>query len=313
MAGILDTKRRILDALLTVDGRRQMAANTIDISFATFSDEGIFYDSEDGKSARDISDLPILEVASLPRDIIIPEVDDDGAFSLNLSDGNKIVNGRKVISGALDTISVDDNGVRTIVKSESVLTGTINVYSASLDAISTAKNHFNQLNLIRTDDGLLDSLFKVDTNSITLTTEPIESSLSAIRPLVFDDSLNHTINTKFLPPEVITDENKALPLGDYPKLNKQPYNNFRSFAEEQLLGSLSSREVNFTNEGKSNNLLCQMFEINNDSVSKLTVVDYGEFIDESQVIKRVFFLVKPIRDSNGAPKLCKLFTMVFEK
>lgn len=313
MAGILDTKRRILDALLTVDGRRQMAANTIDISFATFSDEGIFYDSEDGKSARDISDLPILEVASLPRDIIIPEVDDDGAFSLNLSDGNKIVNGRKVISGALDTISVDDNGVRTIVKSESVLTGTINVYSASLDAISTAKNHFNQLNLIRTDDGLLDSLFKVDTNSITLTTEPIESSLSAIRPLVFDDSLNHTINTKFLPPEVITDENKALPLGDYPKLNKQPYNNFRSFAEEELLGSLSSREVNFTNEGKSNNLLCQMFEINNDSVSKLTVVDYGEFIDESQVIKRVFFLVKPIRDSNGAPKLCKLFTMVFEK
>ena len=76
MAGILDIKRRIMDAIITVDGRRQMAANTIDLQFATFSDEGIFYDSEDGLSARDISDLPILEVMSLPRDVIIPEVDD---------------------------------------------------------------------------------------------------------------------------------------------------------------------------------------------------------------------------------------------
>ena len=113
MAGILDVKRRIMDAIITLDGRRQMASNVIDLSFATFSDEGLFYDSEDGVSARDISDLPIVEVMSLPRDVIIPEVDDDGAFSLNLADGNKIVNGRKVVSGALDTIQVDtETGVR---------------------------------------------------------------------------------------------------------------------------------------------------------------------------------------------------------
>ena len=42
MAGILDPKKRIIDALITVDGRRQMAANTIDISFATFSDDKNF-------------------------------------------------------------------------------------------------------------------------------------------------------------------------------------------------------------------------------------------------------------------------------
>lgn len=313
MAGILDTKRRIMDAILTLDGRRQMASNTIDISFATFTDEGIFYDSEDGVSARDISDLPILEVASLPRDVIIPEVDDDGAFSLNLSDGNKVVHGRKVISGTLDTISVDENGVRTIVKNESVLTGTINVYSASLDVIRTARDHFNQLNIIRTDDGLLNSQFSVDSNTVNLSTSEIEASLSAIKPLVFDDSLNHIINTKYLPPEVITDENKSTPLGDYPKFNKQPYNNFSSFEEEELFDTLSSQEIKFTSSGQSNNLLCQMFEINNDSAAKLTVIDYGEFIDESRETKRVFFLAKPIRDANGSPKLCKIFTLVFEK
>ena len=168
MAGILDVKRRIMDALITVDGRRQMASNTIDISFATFSDEGLFYDSDDGISARDISDLPILEVMSLPRDIIIPEVDDDGAFSLNLADGNKIVNGRKVISGALDTIEVDENGARTVVKVDSVLTGAINVYSGAMESISTARKHFQQLNMLKTDDGLLDSAFRGDISSFNL-------------------------------------------------------------------------------------------------------------------------------------------------
>ena len=168
MAGILDTKRRIMDALITVDGRRQMAASTIDLSFATFSDEGVFYDTEDGTSARDISNLPIFEVMSLPKDVIIPEVDDDGAFSLNLADGNKIVNGRRVISGALDTISVDENGVRTVVKVESVVTGAINVFSGTQGCLDTARKHFAQLNILKTDSGLVDSVFKVDTNTFNL-------------------------------------------------------------------------------------------------------------------------------------------------
>ena len=313
MAGILDTKRRIIDALITLDGRRQMAANTIDLSFATFSDEGLFYDSEDGISARDISNLPILEVMSLPKDVIIPEVDDDGAFSLNLSDGNKIVNGRKVVSGALDTISIDSNGVRTVVKVDSILTGALNVYSGAIESMDTARKHFQQLKVLKTDDGLLDSLFRVDVSEIRLETEEREVALSAIRPVMFDDSVNHIINTKFLPPEVTTDQNKSVPMGDYPKFNNDPYNNYESFYENELIDSISSKEVNFTNTGRSNNLLGQVFEVNKDSSTKLTIVDYGEFISEDRKRYRVFYLGKPVRDASGAPKFCKLFTMVFEK
>jgi len=313
MAGILDTKRRIIDALITQDGRRQMAANTIDLSFATFSDEGLFYDSEDGVSARDISNLPIFEVMSLPKDVIIPEVDDDGAFSLNLADGNKIVHGRKVISGALDTISVDENGVRTVVKVNSVLTGAINVYSGTLECMDTARKHFQQMKILKTDDGLLDSLFRADVSSFRLETEEIERPLSAIRPLLFDDSINHIINTRYLPPEVTTDENKVVPLGDYPKFTKEPYNNFESFREGELLDAISSQEINFTASGRSNNILGQVFEIGENGTSKLTVVDYGEFVSEVGKKYRVFYLGKPLRDLNGTPKFCKMFTMVFEK
>jgi len=313
MAGILDTKRRIIDALITQDGRRQMAANTIDLSFATFSDEGLFYDSEDGVSARDISNLPIFEVMSLPKDVIIPEVDDDGAFSLNLADGNKIVHGRKVISGALDTIRVDENGVRTVVKVNSVLTGAINVYSGTLECMDTARKHFQQMKILKTDDGLLDSLFRADVSSFRLETEEIERPLSAIRPLLFDDSINHIINTRYLPPEVTTDENKVVPLGDYPKFTKEPYNNFESFREGELLDAISSQEINFTASGRSNNILGQVFEIGENGTSKLTVVDYGEFVSEVGKKYRVFYLGKPLRDLNGTPKFCKMFTMVFEK
>ncbi len=312
MAGILNTKQRILDALITVDGRRQMANRTIDISFATFSDEGLFYDSEDGVSARDISDLAILEVASLPRDTVIPEVDDDGAFSLSLADGNKVVNGRKVVSGSIPRISVDENGVRTVIEEETVLTGTINAYSGALDVMRTAMNHFEQLNIIRTDDGILESDFRVDTNSINLTTTPSPASLASIRPMIFDDNLNHLLNMKFLPPEV-EDNNSLVPLADYPKFNNEPYNNFASFMEDNLIPALSKSEISFTARSKSNNLLGQFFEINKNGVNKLLAIDYGEFVNEDEERHRVFILGKTIRDANGTAKFCKLFTLVFEK
>tara|TARA_B100001248_G_C27392366_1_gene463225 strand:+ start:576 stop:1517 length:942 start_codon:yes stop_codon:yes gene_type:complete len=313
MAGILDPKKRIIDALITVDGRRQMAARTIDISFATFSDEGLFYDSEDGTSARDISNLPIFEVASLPRDVIIPEVDDDGAFSMNLSDGNKVVNGRKVISGALDTISVDENGARTVVKVDQVLTGAINVYSGTLDVLTSAKKHFDQLNILRTDDGIVDSGFDVSANNLFLETEEREIGLKVLRPLVFDDSINHIINTKYLPPEVSTDTGEDMPLGNFPRFNKPPYNNYKTFEEKELLTAISSETVDFNSTGNSNNLLGQFFEVGSDGTQKLAIVDYGEFIDENSVIHRVFYLGKPIRDPNGTMKFCRLFTLVFEQ
>lgn len=309
MAGILDVKRRVLDALITVDGRRQMANSTIDISFATFSDEGIFYDSEDGISARDISNLPVFEVTSLPRDVIIPEVDNNGDFSLSLSDGEKIVNGRRVITGSYDVVT-NKNGVRTVVASNSVLTGALNVYSGSSNIMTTAMNHFRQLNILRTDDGILDSDFSISKNKFKMTTEEIPVPLSTIKPLVFSDEINYTIQAQYLPP---SNRGSIVPLGDYPKLTTAPYENFESFNEMVLLPSISKDQVNINSYANSNNIIGQVFEVNSDGVNKLTVVDYGEFALGGNRRARVFYLGKPIRDADGTPKFCRLFTMVFEK
>jgi hypothetical protein len=78
MSGILNSKSRVIDAILTIEGRRQMAEGTFDISYASFSDWGIPYlpDSENGH--QDPTDKIYFEACSLPHDQITFEANDSG-------------------------------------------------------------------------------------------------------------------------------------------------------------------------------------------------------------------------------------------
>ncbi len=312
MAGILDPKKRIIDAIITVEGRRQLAKEEFEIAFATFSDEGTIYDSDDGLSARDISNLPVFEVVSLPRDTIIPEITDTGAFSLALADGNKIVNGRRVVSGSFAKVTVNEAGVRTVVQATPVLTGTLNVYSGSTDVMRTSKLHFDQLNIIGTEDGLVKSTFFTDKNTVRLSTEEIKLPMSSVKPLIFDDAVNLGVQSKYLPPRVKQSQGSSF-LGHYPKLTSEPINNYESFKEEILDNSISKETIQMLSSGKNLNLLCQLFEINNQKTQKLVAIDYGNLKDQENNVYRIYFVGKPIRDLNGILKFCRLFTLVFEK
>lgn len=78
MSGILNSKSRIIDAILTAEGRRQMAESTFDISYVTFSDYGVSYipDSENGH--EDPTVKLYLEACNLPQDQITFEANDEG-------------------------------------------------------------------------------------------------------------------------------------------------------------------------------------------------------------------------------------------
>lgn len=79
MAGILDSKTRILDAAVTVEGRRQMAEGTFNVSFATFCDEDVVYEPDETEGHVDPSNRLYLEAQSnLPEDQVIFEANDDG-------------------------------------------------------------------------------------------------------------------------------------------------------------------------------------------------------------------------------------------
>ena len=225
MAGILNQKQRVIDAIFTVDGRRQIANGTIDVAFASFTDNGIFYESNDGVVARPVDTSIALEAVSLPRDVIIPEADDDGAFSLSLSDNSKVVNGRRVISGSF-----------------APLTGTLSSYSGSLSVMNTAVNHFSQLSIIGTTDGLTQERFAVDLNNVELTTDlDLVGHINKLKPILFDDDLNHMLNVRYLPPEY-EENNVSLPMGNYAKITNENHSTFDTFEEEELKNSISSQE-----------------------------------------------------------------------
>ena len=78
MSGILDSKSRIIDAILTIDGRRQMAEGTFDISYVTFSDLGVSYDPDASSGHVDPTNRIYLEACNLPQDQITFEANDQG-------------------------------------------------------------------------------------------------------------------------------------------------------------------------------------------------------------------------------------------
>ena len=297
MAGILNNKQRVMDAIFTVDGRRQMANGQLDLAFISFTDEGIFYSSDDGKVARDMSSMLCFEAASLPRDVIIPESDDDGAFSLSLSDNSKMVKGRHIVSG-----------------SETVASGTMNAYSGSLSVMSSARHHFDWNQIIGTvdNDPSTAAKFSVDSNSINLDTDTsIACHVNKLRPMLFDDNLTHMLNLKYLPPEY-EENNEEFPLGNYPKMNKEEHSTWDTFESEELVESLSKDEVNFYETSEANNLIGQCFEIAPAGITKLAIIDYGEFREGKELLGRVFYLGKIARDHSGTPKFLRLFTLVFK-
>ena len=70
MSGILDNKKRIMDVVLTKEGRRQMANGDIRIHFASFTDKHTFYEADAVSGSSDASDRLFFEASSLPFDQI---------------------------------------------------------------------------------------------------------------------------------------------------------------------------------------------------------------------------------------------------
>lgn len=78
MSGILDSKSRILDAFLTTEGRRQVAAGTFEVSYVTFTDNAVAYQADKSEGHVDPTNRIYLEACNLPQDQITFEANDEG-------------------------------------------------------------------------------------------------------------------------------------------------------------------------------------------------------------------------------------------
>lgn len=339
--GFLDSKSRILDTIVTLEGRRQIAAGKMKAEYYSFTDVGAFYSQDLSTSASlDGTRRPYLEAVSLPQDSITFESDDAG----------KLVNFRPATS------IVRNGKILTLVTSSDALSGTTgrvyepledNVFSSTANTLlSSSLESFRKNRIIGSPDPLDENRqeFKVNRDTISFRIsdenpfspgERSESSVETTDGLFVDSKLSHLPNFQYLPPI-----NKYRPgdstvnlLGNYPILNQRPKLTFDD-VERELKSATSkgySTTVSFDETSRGNNLVCQMFELGQNEIVKLDIIDFGLFnirgedISESDKkrqekdprnrpirSKRVFFAGKVFTDSAGVHKFINLFNLIFE-
>jgi len=334
MSGILDNKSRIIDVVITNEGRRQIAAGDLRIRFATFTDGATFYDPDATQGSADASNRIYLEACSLPQDQIVFEADDSGRLMPFGAETDKTLR-----AGQLIGYSFTASSSETITGSSenlTILKGT--EFASEMEGILTGSvDNFGKLRVIGSYDVLLeDDEFAIGpTNvSFTITNDrplpshiPHRCNINDLESLFNDPRLANAPNFKYLPPinkqpaGTGRKHESRDRIGDYTPWGgashafkpKQAYNILR--AELEFFEKMGySKTITFDPTSKNNNLVGQMFEISDRVATKLDVIHYGSFStdDPDAPVADVFFAGKVIVDDNETQSFVHLFTLIFE-
>jgi hypothetical protein len=316
MAGILDNKSRIMDTIITQQGRKNIAeGEQLNISFVGFTDGNTFYQADAVSGSDDTSYRIFLEASSLLQDNVTFEKDKSGYPVPYYDSTVGTVNGQ-ILSASSTT------GNLTYVTASSQVLG------LSEGIISSSINHFKNLGLIGTLDRFSDAdEFRISQESLTYTlTEELRSRNNIPSTTNFysldkfhqDKKLSHVPNYDFMPP--INKENYSSREEMLAAESIDPYwnENQRSITSyDQILNSVQSLEsfdIDFVESSRENNIAIQMFESTDDpanAFNKLDIIDFGNFItDDARPDKRVFFVGKVI--DKGYQAYVNIFTVILE-
>lgn len=337
--GFLDSRTRILDTIITLQGRGQIAAGKLKAEFYSFTDLGAFYTQDTSVSAAlDGTRRPYLEASSLPQDMITFESDDSGKLVSFRASNVLVRNGQILeISSALE----GSGSTRAYSPVQS------NVFASMADQLLSSSMDSYSNNYIIGSPDIFDenaSSFLVGNSNISFTvsdnaplrrSEQQVANLEQIDGLFVDSKLSHLPNFQYLPPinKYRPGDSTVALLGNYPNLNQNrqlTYSDVERHIEEATQRGYST-EIVFEETSKVNNLVCQMFEVGDGEVVKLDIIDFGLFnltgedISLSERLrqnkdprkpptlsKHVFFVGKVFTDSNKVNKFINLFTIVFE-
>lgn len=303
--GILDNKTRIMDTIITQEGRRQLASGKMRIEFVSFSDAETFYQDDVASGSTDASARIYLEACELPQDQITFEADDSGKLtpyrgsSLGVRDG-------KVLSGSTDAYLTVITGSAFASLAGTLLASSIDNFQ-KLRAIGTEDMVFDDETEFRTNTNVLN--FSI-TDSVPFRKRDVsQARVENIESLFQDKRLSHLPNFKYMPPV----NRSGSSLGNYPVIGQRQ----TTLTYEQLKASLVGKEqhvIEFSSTSARSNIASQMFELKQDSLVKLDVIDYGTITtdDASFPEKHVFFVGKVFVDSLGAQTFVNLFVLIYE-
>jgi len=345
MSGILDNKSRVIDAILTYEGRRQMVDGKFVVKYVTFSDKSVVYQLDSAEGHVDATSKIYLEAFNAPYDQITFEADDSGrllpfrkqsvvnesgsttntktdVFWLSFSDGQI-----KKKNKSLSTISYAGSYSENTLSGSSFASQIEGILTASVDNF---KSHYI---LGSTDTIFEDQEFNLTKNEIRFTIPVNNETISMKQPtlvntidaLFNDEKLRNVDNFKYLPPikkvnysidktNIALLEQNNLLLGDYPPWGPTERLTFSDIMKE--VSNYQFKEIYFDPTSRDNQIACQFFEINESNVVKLDVIDYGKVNNNTEnpyaTSHHVFFVGKVVSDASGSDCFIHLFTLIFD-
>jgi len=322
VSGILDNKTRILDTIITQQGREQLSMGKLKIRYVSFTDCHTFYKADIVSGTQDAASRIYLESCCLPQDQITFEADDSGKIMpFGNSSNVQIRAGQAYHFTPVTSSFIAGNYAPVFYTGDEFA-------SLADDLLASSIDNFTKLQLVGTFDKVFDEDgFGVSNNDVTFVinnNKPVKYgsetvNLTSLDSLFNDARFSNLENFKFLPPinkiqsaidKSNINQTKDTWLGHYKPLGRIQNN---SITSGQIEGELAhyeqqgfAREVYFEPTSKNNRLMLQFFEVTNDTMKKLDVVDFGVLGN-----KKYFFVGKIFTDANNVNTFVHLFTMVF--
>ena len=329
MSGILDKKSRIIDFVITENGRSQMQSGDIRYRFATISDKSIVYtkDHDLSKTKKsDITDsekhfLP-LEVSSSLNDEINKEFDLRNYF---LNSNNDILNVESFQNSSQFDITV--NQFITDLSTGS--------YLKSLSYLTTNSVINKESKLKFFDSGYLNNELDFNFNiNLYDTMSSVDVQKRNIPVIALDKRFSHKNNFLYLPPvntngEDLYQKENFKNINDLEEENTSgflftSYNKLKDNDEVQrrdveIIKVLRSLEKNndilkrvykLEDNTDINSFLFEIFEVKNrtNKIEKLSFIKAGDFYDRKSLsTKRVYLVGKIIDTRENSEDLDVLF------
>jgi hypothetical protein len=314
MAGILDNKKRVMDTIVTQEGKRQLASGQFQIKYASFTDGSTFYESDVASGSSDATRRISFEATNRYQDSIVFETDDSGNMLSFQGNGIGMTpEGSIMMSG-------DGTAAPTVITtSEAFSSAVSSLTDASLDS-------FYDLNIIASDDSSLvkkyhdaDGFYIKNirkdhftiTDATSFTGGKVTGTLEESSAFILDEKLAHIDNFQFLPP---INYNDKTPNGKYINYNDTPTGS--RMQDRKLYRELIKSErinLRLKNVSRSNNSLIQVFETseNDAKITKLDAIDYGNIKVRGKSYY-VVFVGKVFVDKYNQPTFINMFTLLME-
>jgi hypothetical protein len=278
--GILDPASQIADVVITSEGRKQLAAGTFKISYASVTDAGVVY-SAPASGSYDIAGLAFLEQGSSPHDLVTIESDDSGRLAPLKSETFNLVGSRIFATGSFDSLTDE-------------LTALPSVNLSRQRILMTVNKDFG-------DDGFAAGPSNV---SFTVTQEKpvnyaIVEKIEDHDSLFEDPDMSTLDNFSYLPP-VDRDGDK---LGIYKPSGEAVKKKTVSDVKKEMK-SYPSKKIVFDPTTVDGNIIMQSYEYTGGNISKLQARVFSEN-------PLIVFLGKTFTDTNGCDNFVRIFCLEF--